>query len=123
MPKQVVDVVGVPKGGPYSHAVIAGDFIFVSGQAGYVPGNENDFDSQFTNAINNISKILEAAGSSLKNVVKVTVYLSDRKYFERMNELFKKYFGENPPARTTIITGFINPNMLIEIDVIAIKEK
>ena len=119
--KNIIDVSNLPKGGPYSHAVINNDIIFVSGQAGQNESNKNVFNKQFENAIEKIKIILENACSSLEKVLKVSVYLSDRKYFNEMNELFKKYFSKAPPARTTLITSFVDEYILIEIDVIAAK--
>jgi|ECHnycMinimDraft_1075156.scaffolds.fasta_scaffold03822_1 2-iminobutanoate/2-iminopropanoate deaminase len=119
--KNIVDVEGLPKGGPYSHSVSFQNLIFVSGQTGHVDGRKTAFSEQFTNAIEKVSKILQANGSSLNNVLKVTVYLSKPEYFQEMNELFKKYFNTQPPARTTIVCGFASPEILVEIDVIAFK--
>lgn len=114
-----IDVEGLPKAGPYSHAVLANGFIFVSGQLGTVQGRELGFEEQFRNAIEKISRILREAGSSLSDVVKVTVYLADAKYFSEMNRLFQEYFPHRP-ARTTVVTGFIDPKALVEVDVIAV---
>jgi len=114
-----VDIEGLPKAGPYSHAVVANGFVFVSGQLGTVQGKDLTFEEQFRNAVEKIGKILNAAGSSLSNVVKVTVYLADAKYFSDMNRLFQEYFPHRP-ARTTVVTGMIDPKALVEVDVIAV---
>ena len=114
-----IDVEGLPKAGPYSHAVIVNGLVFVSGQLGTIPGKDLSFEDQFRNAVEKIRKILTEAGSSLDNVVKVTVYLADAKYFDVMNKLFSEYFISKP-ARTTIVTGMIDPKALVELDVIAV---
>ncbi|WP_291765411.1 RidA family protein [Caldivirga sp. UBA161] len=114
-----INVEGLPKAGPYSHAVIANGLVFVSGQLGTVPGRDLSFEDQFRNAVGKISKILTEAGSSLDNVIKVTVYLADAKYFDTMNKLFSEYFTSKP-ARTTVVTSMIDPRALIEIDVVAV---
>jgi len=119
--KQIKDVKDLQKGGPYSHSVIFNDLIFVSGQTGQVTGKKNIFREQFENAINNISLILKENGTTLDNVLKVTVYLSDASFFKEMNDLFSKHFPKNPPARTTVVTKFVVPDVLVEIDVIASK--
>ncbi|MGC8570838.1 MAG: RidA family protein [Caldivirga sp.] len=117
-----IDVEGLPKAGPYSHAIVANGFVFVSGQLGTVQGRDLGFEDQFKNAVGKISKILAEANSSLDNVIKVTVYLADAKYFDVMNKLFSEYFTSRP-ARTTVVTGMIDPKALVEIDVVAVVKK
>ncbi len=118
---EAVNVKDIPKGGPYSHAMVSGNLIFLSGQTGQVPNKVLNFDQQFENAIDKIKKILETAGCTLENVIKVSVYLAYNGDFNRMNGLFVKYFPNNPPARTTLVTGFVSEGVLLEIDVIASK--
>mgnify|MGYP001770700758 FL=1 len=113
-----VNVSSLPKAGPYSHAVISNGLIFVSGQIGTEKGRSLSFREQFENAVNRIKAILESSGSSLEKVIKVTVYLADKKYFTEMNELFEQYFPQKP-SRTTVVCGFISEDILTEIDVIA----
>ncbi len=114
-----------PKG-PYSPAVVCGNLVFVSGQgpADAKTGEivRGDVLEQLRKTVENIKTILEEAGSSLKNVLKVTVYLADMDDFSRMNELYKAYFGPVYPARTTIQAGRLPFDILIEIDVIASKD-
>ena len=112
----VIDDMG--RGGPYAHAVIAGDIIFVSGQTGQNESNKGDFISQFKASMDKIGRISSKLGKSLRDVAKVTVYLSDGKYFRHMNDLFKEYFTESPPARTTVVVGFASEGTLVEIDAI-----
>jgi 2-iminobutanoate/2-iminopropanoate deaminase len=113
--------------GPYSHAVRAGDFIFVSGQGPIDPAsNEFSFGSiehETEIVLNNIRLILEAAGASMADVVKCSVFLKDGKDFSAMNSVYARYFGDNKPARTTVETQFANPTMKVEIDCIAYKPK
>ncbi|MEM3192403.1 MAG: RidA family protein [Candidatus Parvarchaeota archaeon] len=116
-----ITVKELPKGGPYSHAVVSGNLVFVSGQTGQIPDRATEFEEQFNNAMARIKKILEEAGSSIDRVIKVSVYLARSSDFEKMNELFEKYFGRDPPARTTLVTGFVVSGILVEIDVIASK--
>ncbi|TRM75412.1 RidA family protein [Sulfolobus sp. E1] len=117
--KKVIDVPSLSKGGPYSHAVIYDNLVFISGMTGQDPEKDLSFEEQFKNAIEKIAKVLEQASSSLDKVLKVTVYLSDPQYFNKMNELFKYYFPNNPPARTTIVCRFVNDKIKVEIDVVA----
>ncbi|MEM0156020.1 MAG: RidA family protein [Thermoplasmataceae archaeon] len=120
---KAIDLPDLPKGGPYSHAVISGGFIFVSGQTGNAPDRETDFVEQFRSAMDKIEKILKEAGASLENTVKTTVYISEAKYFRDMNNLFGKTFKKSPPARTTIVCGFVTDKVLVEIDVIAAMQQ
>ncbi len=111
--------------GPYSPAVRAGDFIFVAGQGPVDPAtNEFSFgdilhETRLT--LNNIRRILEAAGATMADVVKCSVFLKDGRDFGEMNEVYAEFFGENKPARTTVETNFANPHMKVEIDCIAYK--
>jgi len=103
---------GPPPRGPYSPAVRAGDFVFVSGQIPPVPGNIRD---EVRQVLANIGRILEAASSSLKDVVKVNVYLADADDFAAMNEVYAEFLGETKPARATIVCKFI-ADIKVEID-------
>lgn len=108
---------------PYSPAVKAGGFIFVSGQIPMDPDTTEmsygDIQHETRVTLNNIKRILEGAGSSLEQVVKVNVYLADERDFARMNETYIEFFGKDRPARTTVGCRFANPTMKIEIDCIA----
>lgn len=109
-----------PKG-VYSQAIIADGFVFVAGQ-GCVNPQTNEFEygniqSETRRTLQNIRAILEAAGSSLKEVVRVGVFLADLKDFAAMNEVYKEFFPENQPARTTV--GVQLPKIKIEVDCIA----
>ena len=119
--KKSIVVSSLPKGGPYSHANVAGEFVFVSGQTGQVSGKETTFSEQFENAMEKIKKILEASGSSLDKVVRISVYMARKDDFKTMNDLFGKYFPQDPPARTTLVAGFVADGIHVEVDVIASK--
>jgi 2-iminobutanoate/2-iminopropanoate deaminase len=103
---------GPPPKGPYSPAVRAGDFVFVSGQIPPVPGDIRD---EVRQVLTNIGRILEAASSSFNDVVKVNVYLADAADFAAMNEVYAEFLGETKPARATIVCKFI-ADIKVEID-------
>jgi 2-iminobutanoate/2-iminopropanoate deaminase len=116
----------VPRG-PYSPAVRAGNFIFVSGQ-GPIDAATNQYsfgeiqhETRLT--LGNIQRILEGCGASMADVVKCSVFLRDGRDFAAMNEVYAEFFGEAKPARTTVETKFANPTMKVEIDCIAYKPK
>ena len=109
---------------PFSSAVRAGDFIFVSGQGGDVDAQGNldkRIEAQSRQCLENMKQVLQAAGSSLSDVVKVTVFLANIDDFAKMNEVYRGYFPKNAPVRSTIITGLVSSDMLIEIECIAYK--
>ncbi len=121
MTKEVIKIPNAPER-PYSPAIRAGDYIFVSGQVGVRDNQGNEIEGiegQTKQCLDNASLILEMAGSSLTDVVKVTVFLTDVASFARMNEVYQTYFPENPPARSTIAASLVNPAMLVEIECIA----
>ncbi len=107
--------------GPYSPAIVADGFVFVAGQAAINPATDQletgDIKSETRRTLENIKAILEASGSSMKEVVRVGVFLADIGDFEGMNEVYKEYFPEEPPARTTV--GATLPGINVEIDCIA----
>ena len=108
---------------PYSPAVKAGGFIFVSGQipmdaaSGQMSYGDIQHETRVT--LGNIQRILEGSGATLDNVVKVNVYLANEGDFVQMNEVYISFFGKDRPARTTIGCKFANPTMKVEIDCIA----
>ena len=108
---------------PFSPAVKAGDFIFVSGQGGFQDPKTgvaiDGIEAQTKQCMENMKKILESAGASLADVVKVTVFLGSLNDFEKMNMVYKKYFPTEQPSRATAITGLVVPNMLVEMDCVA----
>jgi 2-iminobutanoate/2-iminopropanoate deaminase len=116
----------VPRG-PYSPAVRAGDFIFVSGQGPIDTGTDKmsfgDIRHETRLVFTNIRRILEGCGATLADEVKVSVFLADGKDFAAMNEVYAEVFGEHRPARTTVEAQFVAPPMKVEIDVIAYKPR
>ena len=109
---------------PFSTAVKAGDFIYVSGQVGHIDSNGNKLEgieAQTVQCMENIRKILDLVGASFDDVVKVTVYLKDVKYYAKMNEIYSRYFFSRFPARSTAIAGLAIAEMLIEIDCVVYK--
>lgn len=119
---------GVPAPrGPYSPAVRAGDFIYVSGQ-GPVDAATNewsygDIQHETKVVLNNIRIILEGCGATMQDVVKCSVFLSDGRDFAAMNEVYTEVFGAAKPARTTVEAKFANPKMKVEIDCVAYKPR
>jgi 2-iminobutanoate/2-iminopropanoate deaminase len=121
MPKQVITVPNAPKY-PFSPAIRAGDYIFVSGQGGFVDAQGREvkgIEAQTKQCLENMKQVLETAGSSLDDVVKVTVFLGNVADYAKMNEVYKSYFPKDQPARSTAITGLVIPNMLIEMECMA----
>lgn len=108
--------------GPYSQAIVAGDFIFTSGQIPIDPETntliEGDITSQTHRVIKNLSAVLEASGSSLKKVVKTTCFLKNIGDFSEFNGVYEKYFTSKP-ARSCIEAGALPKGALVEIEVIA----
>jgi len=123
--KKVHNVDTLIKGGPYSHAVEAGGFLFVSGM---VPIDiqkklmiTDDIKKATELVLSNVKVALESAGSSLDKVVKATVFLRDIADFNSMNEIYKTFWPESPPARTCVAVKEVPGNFPLEIEVIAIK--
>jgi 2-iminobutanoate/2-iminopropanoate deaminase len=111
--------------GPYSQAVKANGFIFVSGQIPTDPATQQtvpgDVAAQTDRVLRNLSEILEAAGSGLGKVVRATVFLKNMTDFAAMNEVYGKYFITAPPARSTVEVARLPREVLVEIDVIAVE--
>lgn len=110
--------------GPYSPGIIAGNLIFVSGQAGRHPGTgalAPDVEAQTEQALRNVAAILEAAGANLTHVVRCGVFLVDMKEFKQMNAVYARMFGDHRPARTTVeISGLPGDGLRVEIDAVAV---
>ncbi len=112
--------------GPYSPAVRAGDFIFVSGQVPVDPAtnqmSSGDIAHETRVVLGNIKLVLEGAGATLADVGRVGVYIADGKDFGAMNEVYAEFFGADKPARSTIVCGFV-ADIKVEIDCVAFKPK
>jgi 2-iminobutanoate/2-iminopropanoate deaminase len=119
---------GVPSPrGPYSPAVRAGDFIYVSGQGPVDPATDQlsfgDIAHETRLTLGNIQRILAGCGASMSDVVKCTVYLADAREFAATNAVYAEFFGEGKPARTTVEAQMVAPPMRIEIDCIAYQPR
>jgi len=110
--------------GPYSQGVKAGNFVFTAGQIALSPATSKmvigTVKEETEQVMQNLKAVLEAAGTSFENVVKSTVLLGDMSYFAEMNEVYGKYIGDNPPARTTYQAGTLPLGAKVEIEMIAI---
>ena len=109
--------------GPYSPGMIAGNLVFVSGQAGRNPATgalAPDVESQTAQALRNVEAILQAAGSGLPHVLRCGVFLVDMKEFPKMNDVYARTFGTHRPARTTVeVSGLPGEGLRVEIDAVA----
>lgn len=109
--------------GPYSQAIVSNGFVFLSGQIPLDPATgqvvPGGIAEQTARVLENVQAVLQAAGSSLDQVVKTTVYLKDLSHFAAMNEVFARFFPINPPARAAIEAARLPRNVLVEIDAIA----
>ena len=124
--KKIVQTENAPKpAGPYSQAIQAGRFLFVSGQVAIDPKEgkivANDIRGQTARVMENIKAILQAAGYNFSNVIQSNVYLSSMKLFSEFNNAYTKYFNKEFPARVTVGIELM-PNALVEISAIAYKE-
>jgi len=124
MQKQVVRTPKAPQPlGPYSQGIRAGNFVFVSAQAPIDPNTGKvvgtDIESQTRQVLENIRSILETANLTLSNIVRTTVFVRNAADFKAMNDVYRSYFSENPPARTTVEARLPSPDMLVTIDAIA----
>ncbi len=108
--------------GPYSQAIRLGQFVFAAGQLGLDPATGQlageDVTTQTRQALTNLEAVLTAAGSSLRQAVKTTVFLADLAEFKAMNDVYAQFFGERPPARSTVQVG-LPRGARVEIEVIA----
>jgi 2-iminobutanoate/2-iminopropanoate deaminase len=123
--KNIISTDRAPKAiGPYSQAVVANGFAFLSGQIPLDPATnqliEGDIAQQTERVIENLAAVLEACGSSLGQVVKTTVFLKDMAEFSKMNEVYGRYFLHNPPARATVEAARLPRDVRVEIDCIAL---
>ncbi|TFH58022.1 MAG: RidA family protein [Gemmatimonadales bacterium] len=109
--------------GPYSQAIAAGGFLFVSGQIPLDPGTGRLVDGgiaeQAERVLENLKAVLQAGGAGMGAVVKTTVYLTDMEEFARMNEVYARYFGPEAPARATVQVSALPKGAKVEIDAIA----
>jgi 2-iminobutanoate/2-iminopropanoate deaminase len=123
--REVVATKDAPQAiGPYSQAIKANGFVFVSGQVAIDPSTQQvvagDVGVQTDRVLRNLSEILEAAGTGLGKVVRTTVFLKDMNDFAAMNQVYGKYFSSSPPARSTVEVARLPKDVLVEIDAIAL---
>jgi 2-iminobutanoate/2-iminopropanoate deaminase len=122
--KQIIKTDKAPKAiGPYSAGVKTNQFIFTAGQLGIIPESGNiisgGIENETRQALINVQHILEEAGSSLRWVVKTTVFLQNMDEFSQMNAVYAEFFTENPPARSTVQVADLPKNANVEIEAIA----
>ena len=125
MNKEIVTTENAPGAiGPYSQALKAGGMVFCSGQIPIDPQTgefvSDVIGAQTEQVLRNLSEVLQAAGTSLDNVVKTTVFLADMNDFAEMNEVYGRFFSENKPARATVQAARLPRDAKVEIDCIAI---
>lgn len=123
--KEVIATDRGPKAiGPYSQAIRANGFLFLSGQIALDPATQQlvagDVRTQTERVMENLKGIVEAAGSGLDRVVRTTVFLADMSEFASMNEIYGRYFPEQPPARSTVQAARLPRDVRVEIDLIAL---
>lgn len=119
---------GVPAPrGPYSPAVRAGDFIFVSGQVPVDPATQQlisgDIGAETRRVLTNVQEILKGCGATMADVVKCNVYLADGGDFAAMNAVYAEFFGDAKPARATVVTGFAVSGIRVEIEAVAYQPR
>jgi 2-iminobutanoate/2-iminopropanoate deaminase len=124
MKETIVTNLGPKAIGPYSQAVRANGFVFVSGQIALDPGTQElspgDIKAQTERVLENLRGILQAAGSSLDKVVRTTVFLADMNEFASMNQVYARYFQQDFPARSTVQAARLPRDVRVEIDAIAL---
>ncbi len=125
MAKRIVRTDKAPEpfqGAPYSQGIVFGDLVFVSGQVAVDPATNELVDGgiaeQTARVLENVGAILEAAGSSLANLVKTTIFLADLGDFAAMNEVYAEFVGDSPPARATFAVAALPAGALIEIEAV-----
>jgi len=121
--KEIIRTDSAPKAlGPYSQAVVAGEFIFTAGQIGIDPATGEMAEGvayQAEQAMQNLCEVLAAVGADFDDVVKTTIYLADLGDFAEVNEIYAAYFKDEPPARSTFQVAALPAGALVEIDMVA----
>ena len=119
----VIETLDAPEAiGTYSQGIKSGNLVFTSGQIPLNPETgeliNGDFKSEISQVLTNLNAVLKSGGSSLKKAVKLTVFLTDLSYFPQVNEVFKEFFPENPPARSAVQVSALPMNAKIEIEAV-----
>ena len=126
MKKQIVSKEAPAAIGAYSQAIKKGDLIFTSGQIPIDPETsamvEQDIEKQTVQVLENLKYVLKEAGSNFDQIIKATIYLSDLNNFSKVNEIYKDYFPDIPPARSCVEVSKLPKDSLVEIEVIAFNE-
>ncbi len=123
---QIISTEGAPKAiGPYSQAILVGNWLYTSGQVGLDPATgelvSSDFGAQVRRAFENLKAVLAAAGMDFRHVVKATVYLTDMSHFQTLNGIYAEVMGDHKPARSTVAVAALPKSAQVEIDLIAVK--
>ncbi len=123
--KKIIHTENAPAAvGPYSQAIVANGFVFTAGQIALIPAEgkllDGDVQAQARQVLQNLQAVLEAAGTSLNNVVKTTVFLADINDFLAVNEIYGEFFSENPPARSAFEVANLPLGALVEIEAVAL---
>jgi 2-iminobutanoate/2-iminopropanoate deaminase len=125
MSRSVIQTDNSPQAiGPYSQAIVAGDLVFCSGQIPLTPAGqlvEGDILVQTRQVLTNLKGLLEASGSSLAQVVKTTVFLTDMNEFAAMNGVYAEFFSSAPPARSTVQVARLPRDVKVEIEAVALR--
>ena len=124
MERQVISTNQAPQAiGPYSQGIQIGNFVFSAGQLGLDPATGNivagGIEAETRRSLQNLSAVLQAAGTSMTNVVKTTVFLKDMNDFQKMNAIYAEFFPSNPPARSTVQVARLPKDGSVEIEVVA----
>jgi len=119
----VIETVDAPQAiGTYSQGIKYGNLVFTSGQIPLNPKTgeliNGDFKMEISQVLTNLNAVLKSGGSSLRNTVKLTVYLTDLSYFPQVNEVFKEFFPKNPPARSAVQVSALPMDAKIEIEAV-----
>ena len=123
----VIETLDAPQAiGTYSQGIKSGNLVFTSGQIPLNPETgeliNGDFKSEISQVLTNLNAVLTSGGSSLKKAIKLTVFLTDLSYFPQVNEVFKEFFPENPPARSAVQVSALPMNAKIEIEAVGSVE-
>ncbi|WP_026369374.1 RidA family protein [Kallotenue papyrolyticum] len=124
--RQVISTAEAPQAiGPYSQAIVAGEWVFCSGQIPLDPASgqivAGTIEDQTRRVLDNLNAVLQAAGSSLERVVKTTIFLADMNDFATVNAIYGEYFTTNPPARSTVQVARLPRDVRVEIEAIALR--
>ncbi len=125
MQRKIIHTEKAPKAiGPYSQAILTETMIYTAGQTGLDPATmelvPGGVEEQTRQVLTNLKNVLEAAGSDFEHVVKTTVFLKDMNDFQKMNAIYAEFFGDTPPARSTIAVAGLPKGGLVEIEVVAL---